>query len=582
MDLIMKITPRILEKLNRFSIVLTLALILIGYGTSYAHPHMFYSTQAIYEFNDKGLECILIKWRMDEYTSVLIRDSYDNNQDGKLSEEEFSKLENDELERVKGDDYYIHLKVDGKAVSLPEITDFKINTSNENILIYSFKIPLIITKSSYVDLAQYDSTYFTDFQPEDFQPVKTRYGEIFGAKSLIRTDESVSFYFDQFHPVESRVEFTINIPSADDSEAIDSFNVESKVLQSEDLVDSKNVEINLNSDKEIVEDKKDNIPEIESVNIGPSRNSKVNEKSKIEKKNTLIRISDNSDKELDKMESEDSNPIIDEINIGPPEDKFIEEVEIVKESIFDKINNMQESIKVRIMTVLRQGKGEGYSHELFILLLLSFSYGLIHVIGPGHGKSLTISYVIADGKKLKKALLLGILIPIMHSLSGVLVVLVLSKILQLSVLTAMDDLTRSTQLVSYAMMILLGIWITICSLRNWKKESSNLENSKHSKSTLWAIFIVGIVPCPGVIFLLLFGKALGVFKLGILFAFFMMLGMVTGLTLLTLIAYFTRNRAVKNINKSSSATNRIENILELVGGLMIVGYSALFFISSFV
>lgn len=574
----------IVKKIMRFTILLIIIFISIGYGTSvYAHPHMFYSTQAIYVFNDEGLESIVVKWEMDEYTSILTIDGYDNNKDGKLRDEELERLEREENQRIKEYNYYIYLKVNGKSIPLPEIKDFSIKESNDGNLIYSFRIPLKVNKSSHVDIAQYDSTYFTDLQPDDTTAVVINGGDDFDITSSIRMDDSISFYFDQFHPLEAHVSFEIKIPSENLNDISSKLiNTDREILTVEG-VDSEGVQLSdENIDTKVIkgEDHIEEFEVIENVDLKSSKNSFPNNNN-TEIENKKLFIVGGLSEELN-----DNTPVIEDVNIGPPKGKYVEENQEndVQETIIDKINKIQDLLQIRIMSILKEGDKKIYYNQLLIVFFLVFAYGLIHVIGPGHGKSLTISYVVANGNKLKKALLLGALIPIIHSISGVIVVLIFTKLLELSVFTAMDRFTESTQLLSYGMMIILGLCIVIKSICDWQTKNLNRKSKKtrNNKSMIWAVIIVGIVPCPGVVFFLLLGSALGFFKFGILLSFFMMLGMVTGLTLLTLIAYFSRKSALYNLNKKKTGAANVENILELVGGLMIVGYSILFFITNLV
>jgi len=62
-------------------------------------------------------------------------------------------------------------------------------------------------------------------------------------------------------------------------------------------------------------------------------------------------------------------------------------------------------------------KGDSFVSVVFILLF-SFVYGLVHAIGPGHGKSLVAAYVFSTNKDYQKALNISVLIGLVHAFSA--------------------------------------------------------------------------------------------------------------------------------------------------------------------
>ena len=637
----------------------------------YAHPHMFFTTQVSYVFDDEGLKSLSVTWDMDAYTSVLMLDSYDLDQDGMLNEEELQTLESDEAVRIKNDGYYTRIKINGETIPTPAISDFTVAAPANETIRYAFTIPLEIkadSRPTEVALAQFDETYFTDYILAA-RPMKVRGGKSLEIMTSVRKDRSVVFYFDQFNPEETVVAFMTELmPSVSrDTDMVtekDYGDVDSHDLSDVDKTDTLGEEISTlempeegqevlsesietevepvaaaeepgqaDADGIAIADQTQQgvddqdvgamtevaeVAEDESVEAGtvPSINqeeiaeedettdngtqsaevsNEIGEPSNTREEHVEATLEEHQREALDTSEEEGQGPpVMDNSESG--ESRHMESVasnQISSEdsddmaarpraSFFRRINRQQEAIQSQISRLMQDGGEGGAMAPVLLLLLLSFAYGVVHVIGPGHGKGLTISYVIADGKRLNNALLLGILIPVLHSLSGMVIVFGLSYVLQRSVLFAMDNVIRGTQLVSYGLMILLGGWILISSQREWRqgKEETSGETQRYN---VWvAALIVGVVPCPGVVFLLLFGMAFDALLLGVLMATAMMLGMVTGLTALTLIAYLSRHYATNRLSSNGLWAARMEVGLELFGGLMILTYASVFFLAALV
>jgi ABC-type nickel/cobalt efflux system permease component RcnA len=64
-------------------------------------------------------------------------------------------------------------------------------------------------------------------------------------------------------------------------------------------------------------------------------------------------------------------------------------------------------------------------------LLLAFAFGVLHAVGPGHGKTITAAYLVGSGARAKQAVGVGIAVASMHTLSvlglGVLAVVLSSS-----------------------------------------------------------------------------------------------------------------------------------------------------------
>ncbi|MEO6013901.1 MAG: nickel/cobalt transporter, partial [Devosia sp.] len=91
---------------------------------------------------------------------------------------------------------------------------------------------------------------------------------------------------------------------------------------------------------------------------------------------------------------------------------------------------------------------------------LSFLYGVFHAAGPGHGKIVISSYVLANERQMRRGVLLSFLSAMMQSLVAIGFVLIASVVLGMTSM-AMNDAARWIGILSYAMIVVLGLWLIV-------------------------------------------------------------------------------------------------------------------------
>ncbi|MBW1867687.1 MAG: hypothetical protein JRI38_08160, partial [Deltaproteobacteria bacterium] len=181
---------------------------------------------------------------------------------------------------------------------------------------------------------------------------------------------------------------------------------------------------------------------------------------------------------------------------------------VIKSQFFVKIIVWQHQIRQKMSELIRDVQTTGNIMPLLFLVLLAFSYGVIHAIGPGHGKFVAMSYVLSHRASIVSGLLFGTFTAFFHGFSGAVGVLGLRYILQRGVGELLGTVTTATQIISFGLITLLGLGIF---LKNgyalfFKPVSSQLaQETKASRKGLipWAL-AVGLVHCPAVVMVMLF------------------------------------------------------------------------------
>jgi ABC-type nickel/cobalt efflux system permease component RcnA len=134
---------------------------------------------------------------------------------------------------------------------------------------------------------------------------------------------------------------------------------------------------------------------------------------------------------------------------------------------------------------LRAAKADGSA--VWGLFGLSFAYGIFHAAGPGHGKAVISSYLVANEETWRRGVALSFASAMMQALVAVALVAIASVLLGATART-MGDAVRWIEIVSYALIAALGLrllWVKGRSFLNAlraRREASHDHRHDHSHS----------------------------------------------------------------------------------------------------
>jgi ABC-type nickel/cobalt efflux system permease component RcnA len=94
----------------------------------------------------------------------------------------------------------------------------------------------------------------------------------------------------------------------------------------------------------------------------------------------------------------------------------------------------------------------------WLLAGLSFAYGVFHAAGPGHGKAVMASYMIANERALKRGLILTFLAALLQGVVAIAIVGVAALVFN-ATSTRMTQAAQAIELTSYAAVAGLGLYL---------------------------------------------------------------------------------------------------------------------------
>jgi ABC-type nickel/cobalt efflux system permease component RcnA len=298
----------------------------------------------------------------------------------------------------------------------------------------------------------------------------------------------------------------------------------------------------------------------------------------------------------------------------------------------------QAQLNRELATAVRGLKSADPFSATLTLAFLSFAYGVLHAAGPGHGKAVISSYVLADGRTVRRGILLAFLAAMIQALSALVLVAILVLALRATGMQ-MRLMEAWLETISWGLVALVGAWLVYYQLRGafagraahahghghdhghhhdhahdhhghdhhahdharehqhghthqnahgdsceicaHVPDPSQLKGDWSWKRALALAFAVGVRPCTGAILVLVFAIGQGLMWAGVLSTFAMAIGTAITVSVLAASAVGFRELATRFAGGEASPwTGRIQLAAGLGGASLVLLLGAVFFVGS--
>jgi nickel/cobalt exporter len=137
----------------------------------------------------------------------------------------------------------------------------------------------------------------------------------------------------------------------------------------------------------------------------------------------------------------------------------------------------QAEFSLAMRGMLRNAKTDGTA--VWGLFGLSFLYGIFHAAGPGHGKAVISSYVVANEETWRRGVVLSFASALLQAVVAVAFVVVASIIFNATMAT-MCKTERYIEIASYALIALIGLRLIWVKGRGFLNTARNLSRPLHA------------------------------------------------------------------------------------------------------
>ena len=275
--------------------------------------------------------------------------------------------------------------------------------------------------------------------------------------------------------------------------------------------------------------------------------------------------------------------------------------------------------------LIRAAKADGSA--AYTLLGVSFFYGIFHAAGPGHGKAVISSYLVANNETWRRGIVLSFASAMLQAFTAIAIVGIAAALLGATA-KAMGETVRVIEIVSYALIVLIGLrllWVkgrAFLRLLRGEKPAHHAHDHNHhhhdhvhqhghdhhhghthshhhdhdEEASAWAhahapkpqeltgrhwlrhglaaIVAVGLRPCSGAIIVLVFALAQGLFWIGVASTFVMGIGTAITVAAIATLAVGARGLAGRLAQAKPGTGMLLVRGLETAAALVIVLFGA--------
>ncbi|GBG55864.1 hypothetical protein SPFL3102_02803 [Sporomusaceae bacterium FL31] len=236
-----------------------------------------------------------------------------------------------------------------------------------------------------------------------------------------------------------------------------------------------------------------------------------------------------------------------------------------------QLTKLQQNLNKEIATKIKQLKQQQDPLLLFSLLAISFIYGIFHAIGPGHGKSIISSWIIAQQRKLSTVVFVAGLAAAAHALSATLIVGGTYILLGKFVTVNSQKLNAYLQIAAAILVIGIGLSMLLRLLHG--SFSKNRSDLRQASPKLWGkpsvvALSIGVVPCPVTSVVLIFCLTLGLIWQGILIVLSFAAGMGVSLIAVASLVWSLKEKITPK--KLSEFHYGLTHVFLAAGGIFLV------------
>lgn len=539
---------------HRFALLPVVAAVAAWAAPAEAHPHVFVTVKSTVIYQNGAPSAVRHAWRFDDMFSAFAVQGLDTDGDGKFSREELQDLAEVNVTSLGEFDFFTFGKAGGEDISFSAPVDYWLSHDG-TALTLNFTLPVTAAKQAdTVRFEIYDPSYFVAFDLLKDTPVALE-----GAPEGCRIDATgpdggseagkklTEDFFSNLDPEQGWGEqFASVITVRCGADA---------VAYAESIVPK--------------------APEPPPLDV----TARINQALSITTEQPLA--------ELPKTPA-GSSPLksgqggaLGAFGVVRPDGVWSQEP---SSGVFAWIARKQSAFYKSMSDALAASKADG---SAFLLLVgLSFAYGIFHAAGPGHGKAVISSYLLATGETLRRGIAISFASAMAQAVTAVAVVGVLAVLLG-ATSQAMGVAAWWLEAASYGLIVLLGIGLlfrrSLIPLRGHVHD----EDCNHSHGPRvedldgefgWrragaAILAIGLRPCTGALVVLVFALAQGLLWTGVVATFAMSVGTAVTVALIASLAVGAKSLAVRLAAGASTVrTRKVLRLVEIAAGFAVLAF----------
>jgi nickel/cobalt exporter len=540
----------------RLRILTALALLLIiTAGPALSHPHVWVDAASELVFDDAG-EVVAVRhhWRFDEAFSAYALQGLDVDRDGTYSAEELKPLAQENVESLSEFDFFTFLTAGNDEAQFAAPKDYYLELYDDRLLLH-FTLPLAVPfkPRGTMVLEVYDPEYFVAFSLPNEEAVR-----------LVDAPEACEL---TVYPAQEL--------DADAAAALATIGADQRELP----------------------------PEMKALTAGVENSAEVNcggSAAPQSAADAATRMAQ-SGGEVGDLTALPAAPSTDE----PPAATTSAEAPSgpsLSARLMARITAWQTAFNRDLTAALKALRDGG---AFWWLGGISFLYGIVHAAGPGHGKVVISTYLVANEARVRRGVVIAFIAALAQAVVAVALIGVMAMILNMTSM-AIDNTAKAFEAGSFALVAVLGVYLLVRKGREtWAllqggeahshdhghghhhhghgahachHHAAPIETKPGLSGAAAAVLSVGVRPCSGALVVLVFALAQGVFWAGVASTFLMALGTAITVAALAALAVGAKGVARRLARSGGSHVPTYAMLgLELAAALFITALGAVLF-----
>ena len=268
--------------------------------------------------------------------------------------------------------------------------------------------------------------------------------------------------------------------------------------------------------------------------------------------------------------------------------------------LFSVMAPVQKMLNDSLASMTRALKGSRSLSGLLLVVALALAYGIFHAAGPGHGKTIVSSFLLANEGKIRQSFIIGYLVAAVHALSALTVVLVLYYLIRGIFATGVEQANHYIQLVTFAVITVIG-GVMLVRRSLGKGHSHGLGTHAHDehdhetqpgaqggakrgltmRNLLGIAVPAGVIPCPGAVAVVLFALSLHMLAVSILAVSSISVGMGTTISATGALVILVKRGAIRAVAgaRNEARDLKIRRVVEILGAAILFLFGLVFFLA---
>jgi len=255
--------------------------------------------------------------------------------------------------------------------------------------------------------------------------------------------------------------------------------------------------------------------------------------------------------------------------------------------LFNVMAPVQKTLNDSLAGMTRGLKGSRSVGSLLVVIALALAYGVFHAAGPGHGKTIVSSFLLANESKIRHSFIIGYLVAGVHALSALTVVLVLYYLIRGIFATGVEQANHYIQLVTFAVITLIGAFMLVRRAAGKGHSHDHCAAAGRAPATgltlrnLIGIAVpAGVIPCPGAVAVILFALSLHMLAVSVLAVSSISLGMGTTISATGAIVILVKRGAIRAVaGVHEERDSKVRRAVEIAGAAILFLFGLVLFLA---